>query len=60
MQKKILQIGRLVITNYRTFGVKKLWVVCNCEQLLLVNVYGFGLWYIRNSTPQEIRKLFAK
>ena len=62
MNRKIrhIQFGRLVITGHNTFTKKQFNILCNNDQLLFVNVFGFGLWVIHNSTPSEIKTMFRK
>ena len=41
------------ITPYRTFGVKKLTVIVNDQDLLLVNLFGFGLWVLKTKKSRD-------
>lgn len=34
---------KLVISNSKGFGVKKLCVVCNTKEILVFNVFGFAI-----------------
>ena len=53
-----IQIGKLVLTPYKTFGKKQLKLIHNNENLLLINVFGFGIWYLKSYTPQEVYDMF--
>lgn len=39
---------RIEITGYHTFGIKNFKKICEDERLTLYNVFGFGLWIIKN------------
>ena len=39
---------RFKITGFKTFGVKKFLKVADTKELTLYNVFGFGLWFIKN------------
>lgn len=41
------------ITPYRTFGVKQFKTIVNNDDLLLVNVFGFGLWILKSKDARE-------
>ncbi len=41
------------ITPYRTFGVKQFKIIVNNEDLLLVNLFGFGLWILKTKAARK-------
>lgn len=42
---------KLRISGFKTFGVKRLRVVANTKELFLLNLFGFGIWIIKNGAP---------
>lgn len=41
------------ITPYRTFGVKQFKIIVNDQNLLLVNLFGFGLWVLKTKRARD-------
>ena len=41
------------ITPYKTFGVKQFKTIVNNDDLLLVNVFGYGLWILKTDRARR-------
>lgn len=49
-------MNALRITPYKTFRVKKIKVIINDRDLLLVNVLGFGFWVLKSKNAKDAWK----
>jgi hypothetical protein len=43
---------KVKLTGYTTFGVKKFMKIADTKNLTLFNLFGFGLWILRNGAEK--------
>lgn len=46
------------ITGIKTFGKKGFKVICNTDELLLVNLFGFGFWWLKSENAKDAYKKY--